>query len=167
MNKQYIWYLSYGSNMNMERFLYYIKGGKYLKNGTIYNGCDDKSDPIRIKSKIIEYELYFAKQSLSWGKGGVCFIKPTKDPKIKTYARMYLISYEQYLGVWKQEGKSWYGKKIEIGTEEGYKIYTFTSENELFPKVKPSKKYEEVVIDGLKETFPQLSLEDINNYLKI
>ena len=165
MKNDYVWYLSYGSNININRFMYYINGGLCEYNNRNHMGCNDKSKPIRIKSIIIDYEMYFAKSSSSWGKGGVCFIKTEPKKNIKTYARMFLITYEQFLDIWEQEGKVWYDKKIEMGTLDNYKIYTFTSSKEIFPKKKPSDIYKEVIIEGLKEAYPELSNQNIINYL--
>ena len=45
--EDYVWYACYGSNINYERFMYYINGDKKGKYSTI-NGCEDKSEPIEI-----------------------------------------------------------------------------------------------------------------------
>lgn len=164
MNNSHYWYLSYGSNLYDERFKYYIKGGFCPFNNRSYFGCTDKTWPLQNKSKIIHYQMYFAKNSSSWGGGGVCFINPIPDPNIYTYCRMYLVTKEQYEQIWNQEGKSWYNKKIVIGQENGIDIVTFTNSENLLV-TKPHQSYLDIVIQGLKQTFPSLSYSEILNYL--
>jgi len=163
MNNQYVWYLSYGSNLNLKRFYRYIEGGKCEYNDKIYKGCEDKTLSKKNKPKIINYEMYYAKKSGSWDNGGVCFLKPNQDSNIITYARMYLVKYNQFLDIKKQEGK-WYSKEILIGYDEGYPIYTFTNER-ILDRTIPSKKYVDVIYEGLKETFPNIDNSILKKYL--
>ncbi len=164
MSNSHYWYLSYGSNIYDERFKFYITGGFCKFNNKVYKGCTDKTWPLPNKAKIIHHEMYFAKHSKSWGGGGVCFINPVPDPKVITYCRMYLVTKEQYEQIWNQEGKSWYNKKIIIGQEDGIDIVTFTN-NEVLPVTKPHQSYKYVIIKGLIQTYPSLTLTDISKYI--
>lgn len=106
----YVWYLSYGSNMLENRFLCYIKGETFLGNGYKEEGCKDTSLPIKSKSLMISNDLYFAKSSPRWSGGGVAFIKFNPDKTFnegikKTYAKMYLITKDQFEDVVKQENR--------------------------------------------------------------
>jgi len=164
MDNKYIWYLSYGSNLNLKRFYRYIKGGYCEYNNKTYIGCTDKTLPKKNKSKIINYEMYYAKQSRSWDNGGVCFLKLERDNNITTYARMYLIKYNQFLEIKKQEG-GWYEKEILIGHDEGYPIHTFTN-REILDSTIPSQIYIDVIFEGLQESFPNIDSNILSTYLK-
>jgi 5-methylcytosine-specific restriction protein A len=162
-SNNYIWYLCYGSNLNYNRFKYYIQGGYCEFNGKTYSGCSDKTLPLKDKAKIINYEMYFAKHSKYWENGGVCFLKIHEDLHVKTYGRMYLITYEQFLEVCKQEGL-WYQNKLSLGEEEDNKIYSFTNKVNLLP-TKPGNRYLNVIKEGLMQSYPMLTEQTIKDYL--
>jgi len=46
MNKQYIWYACYGSNLLKERFMHYIGERVCRFNSASYSGCTDQSEPL-------------------------------------------------------------------------------------------------------------------------
>lgn len=128
----HIWYLGYGSNLHEQRFLCYIKGGTPTFGKTNHCGCTDKTLPAENKAMIINYPLYFALSDKStktsnWGPGGVAFISPKKDRRVKTLCRMWKITRNQYDEVKRQEGP-WYGKEILLGDEGGIPIYTITND---------------------------------------
>ena len=156
MKKQYVWYVAYGSNLLMERFLCYIKGGSFRGNDKIYRGCADTSPPLKDKPFLIPYELYFGNESGSWDGGGVAFIDADK-PGI-ALGRAYLITYEQFLDIQRQEGVSdeWYGRIVEIAAGVGDIPHkTFTSLHRRLDNM-PNNKYLDVLLEGLCETYPQL-----------
>ena len=115
MNDKYVWYACYGSNLNEERFLRYIKGGICEFNGRSYDGCTDKSDPIADKPVIIPHKLYFGNSSGAWGGGGVAFINPRWDSEQSTWGRMYLITEEQFeqIHIAEGPGPDWYGELLK------------------------------------------------------
>ncbi len=81
---------------------------------------------------IINYPLYFAlpdknTKTYNWGTGGVAFVGPKEDRRVKTLCRMWKITQNQYNEVKTQEGK-WYGKEILLGNEGGIPIYTITND---------------------------------------
>ncbi len=106
---------------------------------------------------IINYSLYFAlpdksTKTSNWGLGGVAFINPKKDRRVKTLCRMWKITRKQYDEVKRQEG-NWYGKEILLGDEGGIPIYTITSDPVLTNINKPSDTYIKTIALGLKETY--------------
>ena len=167
MNKsEYVWYASYGSNMYKDRFRYYIKGGLCNYNSKYYPGCKEKSDPIADRTIKISLNLYFGYTSGLWFGGGVAFVSPEKDKQEKTLGRMYLIKRNQYEEVWAQEGSSdnWYGKDISLGTADGYEIRTFTTRR-ILPANDPSEAYIRVIFAGIKDTYPEMTDDEIYEYI--
>jgi hypothetical protein len=166
MPTKYVWYVCYGSNLCEERFLCYIRGGKFKRGGSEAEGCTDKSLPIADKPCRIPHRLYFAKSAASWGNGGVAFLDPKKEPDQAHWSlgRMWKITYEQYREISKQEG-SWYTKQINLGEEDGCPMLTFTNQKRLHPDKPPAESYTRTIAEGLKETF-HLTDEQIAEYLK-
>lgn len=164
MKNNYIWYACYGSNLLRERFMLYITGGKCRFNGKRYDGCTDKSEPLEEKAISISYTLYFAKHSPSWSNCGVAFLMPEKDLEAATLGKAYKITEEQFDDVHRQEGKGWYDKILDLGMVDGTLVKTFTH-SVICPSNKPSQEYFEVVSLGLKETYPQITDEQIKTYL--
>ncbi|WP_422356187.1 hypothetical protein [Roseivirga pacifica] len=184
-----IWYASYGSNMQMERFLCYIRGGQPKGRMDYYKGCRDKTPPEDNEELYITSRLYFAKKSKGWNNGGVGFISNEFNSKNQTLARMYLITKEQFTDVIKQETKydgeltidfdkcakngslvfkdpSWYGNLIYLGEQYGKSIFTFTSKIDFSDQInKPNDSYLKTIIEGIKETFPNFNEDDICEYL--
>ncbi len=164
--KDYVWYACYGSNLSEDRFLCYINGGVCEYNGRKYYGCMDKSAPLAAMPIDIPYRLYFGNKSDSWEGCGVAFLYPEPDSKAITKGRMYLINYEQYTQVHEQEGlgPNWYDKQIDLGEVDGCRILTFTNSN-VRPFNMPSGQYFRVMADGLRETYPDMNLSRITDYL--
>jgi hypothetical protein len=182
---EYVWYASYGSNINVERFLCYIKGGQPIGSSEIEVGCRDHSLPISDEPFTINHPLYFAKNAGRWNNQGVAFIGHTKSTN-PTYSRKYLITTEQFYDVVKQENsgidltinleeikdkgikalrKSWYGTILYLGESKGYPIFTFTAPwdiNEIEVN-KPSHAYLSTIIRGLKLDYTN---EEIYQYFK-
>ena len=153
-DKEYVWYVCYGSNLCYERFMRYI------------NKCTDKTPPRDERTLTIPYEMYFAQESSQWNDGGVCFIKLNKDPSVKTYAKAYLITREQYNQIHKAEGLTmeWYGNDdIELPDIDGIPCKTFTSGFEQEYN-KPDPEYIGYVMAGLMDW--GLSKEAAKEYLK-
>lgn len=183
---EYIWYASYGSNLSRDRFLCYIKGGKPEGSSKVELGCRDRSLPIDESTYIMNFPLYFAKESERWQKQGVAFIGLKKDESYHTYSRKYLITVEQFFDIVKQENNgtvldiditevikngvktyrdSWYGTLLYLGEDDGYPIITFTSDFDLdVPYNKPSQEYLCMIISGLKTTL-ELEKNDIVDYI--
>jgi len=163
MDKKYVWYVTYGSNILKERFMKYIEGGFYEANGKTYKGCTDKSPPIKDKPYLIPYELYFGNKSKTWNGGGVAFIN--EDKRGVTLGRAYLITEDQFLEIQEQEGSSdkWYGHTVALHRDFGDFIHvTFTQTQEHREENPPNNNYLKIIYEGLCETYPQL--EYIKDY---
>ncbi|MBM7655363.1 hypothetical protein [Neobacillus cucumis] len=186
MTEKYVWYASYGSNINTERFLCYIKGGKPEGSTKVETGCKDPSLPIASSTFTMNYPLYFAKEARKWGSKGVAFIDLTEDPGCATLSKRYLITLEQFRDIVSQENNgidfhidmdevikngskvfrdAWYGNILYLGEEEGYPVFSFTAPwniNDVESK-KPSHAYLTTIIKGLKVDYPN---EEIFHYLQ-
>lgn len=184
-----IWYASYGSNLQKDRFYCYIRGGKPKGRTDVYKGCRNKTIPEKDEELYIASRLYFARKSPGWNGSGVGFISNTFDEKNQTIGRMYLITKEQFEDVVKQETKSdekieidftkaiengshifkdpsWYGNLIYLGEKEGHPIFTFTSKTDFLKQINtPNKEYLKIIIEGIKEIFPTFNEFDICEYL--
>ncbi len=162
MNKKndLVWYACYGSNINYERFLLYIKGGsKNFYGVEISNkGCADTSRPLKDVLYEFNYPLYFAKPNNRWG-GGVAFLD-TRE-KGHSYGRAYLVTKEQFKQIMLQEG-NWYNVEVDLGHYEGYPIKTFTGFHQDIAQ--PSYSYHQTIKDGLTEM--GLNIKTIEDYLK-
>ena len=166
--KEYVWYVSYGSNMLKERFMHYIEGG-YFEN-CYREPCDDSTPPVAVITLEIPYDMYFGNESISWNGGGVSFIDTTK--KGKALAVAYLISRDQFehiisqenSGRYPQDGYNWYENIIDLGMMDGFEVKTITNRI-LRPYNDPCNAYWDTLVKGIKENWPQMSDEDIKSYL--
>jgi len=112
-----VWYGSYGSNMFDKRFMCYIQGGEIEGMVITNRGCDNKNKPHKDIYYQTSHPLYFAKESITWGGGGVAFIHPDRNSASSsknnrpnstnnnnlTHMRLYLISERQFIQVVQQE----------------------------------------------------------------
>ena len=144
-----IWYACYGSNILLERFRCYIKGGKCRFNGKTYAGCADDTMPTESLPIVIPYEMYFGNCS-SWDGYGAAFLDTSKPSA--TLGRMYLITEEQFAEIKQQEGDgpNWYHHEQHLGEHRGYPIKTLTNSKRR-PANAPSTVYLQVIADGVKE----------------
>ncbi|SMG21829.1 hypothetical protein SAMN05661096_01235 [Marivirga sericea] len=187
--KDYIWYASYGSNISEERFLCYIQGGKPEGATRTYLGCNDTTLPLDQKPIQIPHEMYFAKSASAWNGGGVCFINPDRDDKVKTFGNMYLITREQFLEVVQQENatdetikidfekvrnqkslmakeNSWYGNLLCLGEENRAPILNFTNKGFLLDELNPpNEHYLKTIMKGLIKSH-QLSNSELEEYFE-
>jgi hypothetical protein len=114
-----IWYGAYGSNLLLERFLVYLRGGPVPGSGRMQHGARDSSDPQGDEPLPIDRPLGFGRESAGWGGGGVCFV----DPAVRavdeagvgeTLGRAWLITVEQLADVWAQENGGTVGPPIDV-----------------------------------------------------
>src|SRR5258708_7844443 len=175
---EYIWYASYGSNLSFKnRFMCYIAGGRPLGAQRINPGCRDKTPPRDARPVSLNFDLYFAGNSRSWG-GAPAFIRRGNSNSI-VYGRMYLITDDQFNDVVLQEndepvdgtrfvppfeqlaeekefalaGNRLYGHLMNIGKQDKCPVITFTTMRDL-PIGVPSEAYLKIIISGIKETYP-------------
>lgn len=172
--KNHVWYVGYGSNVNLKRFSYYIVSGIPEGSTKCLPGARDRTMPLVDNPIKIPFELYFAKHSDGWN-GGVGFIKDATQLNSLSFARRYLVTKEQFEDIAKQETNSttvlpinfkeavangttifktpsWYGKVIFLGFYKGYPAMTLTSERVLTP-TKPSHAYLETIAKGIRQVF--------------
>lgn len=168
-NREYVWYVSYGSNMLKERFLCYIRGGSY-EGSTPRKACSDTALPLAVKSIEIPYDMYFGNLSRSWQNGGVSFLDTSR--KGKSLGVAYLITKEQLVHVATQENggnhprdsHGWYTDFIDLGMMDGFEVITITNRS-LRSYNKPRRAYKDILIKGIKENWPDMADEDIEDYL--
>ena len=184
-----VWYAGYGSNLLRSRFDCYIKGGRPEGSTNIYPGCRDKTDPRANRPITLRHEFFFADHSAAWN-GAVGFIRPIAS-NATTHARMYLVSYDQFNDVVRQEngrdvpgdmivplyeqllhsdrwqiaGLRLYGRLLKMGMQGEYPILTFTATRDDFAVAPPSEAYIKVIVSGLEETYPGMHKSEILNYL--
>ncbi|MFC4322859.1 hypothetical protein [Litchfieldia salsa] len=182
-----VWYASYGSNLDRNRFLCYIEGGTPTGSSKKEVGCRDKTHPLMEKEIIIPHTLYFAKNADRWNNGGVAFIGHGINNEENTLGRMYLITDEQFKDLVCQENnqisihmdleevikeqsstfrKSWYGHIVYLGEQDQHPIFTFTSYwdlREVCYQI-PSDEYLSTIIRGIKSTY-KISDEDLLTYI--
>lgn len=178
----YVWYLSYGSNMYKDRFLCYINGGRFETSNIVEQGCKDNSLPVDERNVVIENELFFSLQSAKWQNMGIAFVMKRKTQGSKTFAKIYMITREQFEDVVKQENgidvndvididyelfnkkrevlvfeKEDYGMLLKIDEIDGVPVYTFTLPVDPDSYSKPSREYLISIIKGIKLNFGNIS----------
>lgn len=168
-NREYVWYVSYGSNMLKERFMCYIKGGSF--EGSRYRqACSDATPPLAVKTFEIPYDMYFGNTSGSWQNCGVSFLDVSK--RGKAFGVAYLITKDQFRHVCAEEnggrapeeGYSWYEDIIDLGVMDGFEVKTITNIN-LRPYNEPCLEYKKTLIRGIKKNWPNMFIRDIKDYL--
>jgi hypothetical protein len=152
-----VWYAGYGSNLNRQRFLCYILGGRPRYGRKHHGGSRDAAPPGGSRIVVARHRLYFAlpegrSGTENWGRGGVAFIEPEIDESAETVCRMWMITGEQYEDVKEQEGRVWYDKEMELGEEAGVPILTVTHSRRLQQILPPSHAYLRTIAAGLRET---------------
>lgn len=166
---EYVWYVSYGSNMLKDRFLCYIEGGSY-GDSRYRQACDDTTPPLAVKTLKIPFDMYFGNESGSWQGGGVSFLDTSEKGNALGVA--YLITKDQFNhvateengGRYPREGYGWYESIISLGEMDGFEVITITN-SILRSYNKPSGQYLNTLIKGIKENWPDMSDEDIEDYL--
>ena len=166
---EYVWYVSYGSNMLEERFLCYIIGGSY-EGSRPREACDDATYPLAVKAVEIPYDMYFGNVSGSWDYGGVSFLDTNDDGSALGVA--YLITKEQFGHVAAQEnggrpprqGWGWYENIIELDPIDGFEARTITN-NDLRGYNEPSQAYWNTLFRGIRKNWPEKSDDEIEDYL--
>ena len=167
--KEYVWYVSYGSNMLSERFMQYIEGGSY--EGSRYHPpCKDKTPPVAVKPINIPYGMYFGNESGSWDGGGVSFLDMTSKGRALGVA--YLITKEQFDHVVYEENAGrrqnpdyvWYEDTIDLEAIDGFEVRTITNKY-LRPYRQPVSKYLDTLRKGIRQNWPHMTDEEIEDYL--
>jgi len=83
------------------------------------------------------------------------------------YGKIYKIKKSQFLDVVKQEQRlKDYNTIIYVEKYNEVPVYTFTSLYKLKDLEKPSNKYLEVIKEGIKNTYKNLSSKEIDEYIR-
>ena len=166
---EYVWYVSYGSNMLKDRFMHYIEGGSFEDGGACHKTCTDTSAPREVRTYNIPYDMYFGKSSGSWEGKGVSFLDLSRPGFAKGVA--YLITRDQFEHVSKEENggiepeySGWYNRAVKLGAMSGHDVVTITNDEGVYSN-DPSEAYLDVLARGLEENYPEMSRDEIDNYL--
>ena len=147
----FVWYASYGSNINSARFQEYL------------NACGGDINTTENRSYTTKGTLYFAADSRRWGSGkGVAFLDENGEGTVLT--RIYKVSREQFASIQSQEGRK-YRRKLMLGIVDGMPVYTCTSLEKREDLNAPSFDYVQTILAGLKEAYPGVSEEVLLLYL--
>jgi hypothetical protein len=169
-----VWYVCYGSNLRLSRFLCYLQGGTPEGSTRPQAGARDQSPPEQSRPLELAGTVYFAKSSSRWGGGGVAFFD--RQEAGTAQCRGYWISDEQFSDVAAQErgrepgddldlsdvierghvilGPGWYDRIEYLGSLDGAPMVTVTSPRPLSAEATnaPSADYLRTVTRGVMET---------------
>jgi hypothetical protein len=181
-----VWYASYGSNMDEDRFMCYVAGGKPKGGNRVYTGCSDPTPPLATVLVELPYPHYFAGESPVW-TGGVAFLGLKQDGST-TKGKAHLITKSQFEDVSAQEGRvemikpfdltklrkhthipvggasTRYDELLYCGEFDGYPIVSVTSSIDIEPISKPSPVYLRMITRALREDH-QLTTTEVAAYL--
>lgn len=171
-----VWYAGYGSNLCAARFRCYLAGGTPPGLTVASRGARDATPPRADRPLDIPHRLHFAGHSGSWG-GAPAFVDVAPDAGARTFARAYLITWEQFEDVVAQEngrptapialepsdlaagqhstglGPGRYGTMLRVGAFDDIPVVTFTSPATAgAPTGAPSPSYLKVMVAGLRES---------------
>ena len=169
-DEEYLWYVSYGSNMLYDRFMCYIKGGSFEKS-RYHPPCEDTAPPAAVRDIEMPYSMYFGNTSGSWHGSGVSFLDVTCKGRALGVA--YLITKKQFEHVCRRENDGrkpnpdygWYEDVISLGEMDGFEMKTVTNKD-LRPYNLPSLEYLETLKRGIRQNWPEMSEEEIEEYLE-
>jgi len=172
-----VWYVSYGSNMSLERLACYLEGGFAPGASRTHPGARDPRNPRRDMATELPGVVYFAGRSTAWQGGMAFYDHDTPGP---TPARAYLVTAEQFADIAAQEmhrlpdpddpleeivmggldvgrheaGPGHYETLVQVGTHEGAPMLTFTAPHgsSHVEHTEPSGPYLEMLARGLRES---------------
>ena len=110
-----VWYVAYASNLALDRFRYYLRGGPVPGGSRVYAGCRDPADPADDVGLHLPGRLLFAGRSVVWG-GGIAFHDVAAAGRIA--GRGYLLTHGQLADVVAQETRQPVGGAVARRTEE-------------------------------------------------
>ncbi len=142
----HVWYFSYGSNINLIRFLYYIKGGK-LGNRSYDVNVSSKPSPQSSRRAIIPYSLIL-------NKWAYISDQPTRD---RVFGRMYQITEEQLMEVVRLEGYN----QVKLGTYEGLAVFAVNVKGKTTDQV--YQDYKALLVEALRKFYDDDAVE---SYIK-
>lgn len=175
MHPQKIWYVTYGSNLAMDRFRCYLAGGRPAGGLREYPGCRDPSEPARSEGIEVPGGIVFALESGVWG-GGMAFFDRGR-PGVAA-CRAHLITADQMGDVAAQErrrapgsefardlagllpdvatmvatGPGHYETLVRLGELDGIAMFTITHHDvPSLPLAAPTAPYLRWIAVGLRE----------------
>jgi hypothetical protein len=168
-----VWYVAYGSNLSLDRFMCYLAGGRPAGGSRIYPGARDRRPPLDIRPVQLTGTVYFALQSLVWG-GGMAFFDAAGTGTVA--GRAYRLRCSQFADVAAQEmhrdpladldlqrvltqdrwsyGPGRYETLLRVGELVGAPMLTLTAPWGVadVPHTTPSAAYLTVIAAGLQES---------------
>lgn len=142
-----VWYAAYGSNLCADRLRCYLEGGRPQGAIREHVGARDPRPPRATRPVWLEGALVFARDSVTWGGGGVAFHDP--DAPGRTAARAHLVTIGQFSDIVRQEsrrrpggdldlrvalaggrtvvGSGWYDTVLSVGRLDGTPMLTLTA----------------------------------------
>lgn len=174
---EYVWYASYGSNLDARRLAYYIEGGTPPGTTHVYPGFRDRTPPLKTQALTLPGSIYFAWESPVW-TGGVGFYTPTPPLgwPAGAAAHGYLLTTDQFADLQAQEmyrepgadldlsevlqaGKSQLGPGryetlVHADDLDGWPVLTFTSpwDPHTVALNSPAGRYLGMVVNGLHKS---------------
>ena len=169
---QRLWYVAYGSNLSLDRFRVYLRGGRPVGGAREYPGCRDPLGPDRDVPVMLRGGLRFVGVSSVWGGGGMAVYDGGAVGQVA--ARAYQISAEQFVDILAQEmrlepdldadltavretgrhslGPGRYQTLAHLGDRDGLPMLTFTSADVDHRVNAPSEGYLRTIASGLRES---------------
>ena len=171
-----VWYVSYGSNLNLARFRAYLQGGRAPGNDVDHAGCTDPAPPRDDVAIELNHSLYFAGRSKRWGGTSAAFVSlSAQNPPC--LARAYLITQGQFVDVVRQENglhadiadfeqrlhvakehgharllpMGFYTELLFCDVRDGHPMLTFTASDDRTDIGRPSPAYLQTIGSGLRE----------------
>ncbi|MCW2810908.1 MAG: histone deacetylase [Friedmanniella sp.] len=108
---QHLWYVAYGTNLNLARFRVYLHGGRPEGGTRHHPGSRDPAGPARDAALLIPGGIRFVGVSSVWG-GGMAVYDADADGEVA--ARAYLITAEQFVDVLAQEMRLDPGLEVDL-----------------------------------------------------
>ncbi|MFC4606181.1 hypothetical protein [Rhodococcus kronopolitis] len=144
-----VWYVSYGSNMSIDRLGCYLRGGRPDGGRCTQVGARDGRAPRGSAPVLAPGRVFFAGRSRVWG-GGRAFYDPDEAGRVA--ARAYLLTAEQFEDIRGQEPRC-YDRVLDLGRRDGLAMLTFTCRARGSTAVHsaPSPDYLRVLGAGLRE----------------
>jgi hypothetical protein len=176
MDERLVWYASYGSNLDRDRLLCYLQGGRPPAAARANTGARDPAPPRDDRAVTIPHALFFADVSHVW-TGGVAFVDHEADETAATLARAFLMTVGQLADVIAQEsarpvgsveldphldqldregraviGPGRYDTVLRCGVIDGRACLTFTGRSPLAgtEHTTPAAEYLAMVASGLR-----------------
>lgn len=106
-----IWYVAYGSNLDSERFGYYVRGGKPPGAQRAVPGFRDPTPPRADRPVVMPGRVFFGWESPTWG-GGIAFYDPTAEDTM--LGRAYLLTEQQFADLAAQEMHREPGEDLDL-----------------------------------------------------